>query len=111
MGLDDAWGGGTRIGDRLLAFERRAGEGVLMNQTFVIIFSDGLDAGDTARVREAMREIARRSAAVVWLNPHLRSPGFAPTASGMAAALPFITALDDARTPQAFAALARHVGG
>ena len=41
-----------------------------------------------------MHEIQRRCAGVVWLNPHARAHGFAPSAAGMRSALPFIDVLD-----------------
>lgn len=103
----EAWGGGTRIGDNLLAFVREHGARLLSPQTVVMIFSDGLDAGNLDRLERAMRELRSRAAAIVWLNPHAGSPGFAPTARGMRAALPYLSALRPARDEADFAGLAR----
>jgi uncharacterized protein with von Willebrand factor type A (vWA) domain len=46
-----------------------------------------------------MRDLHRRSAGVVWLNPLLLTPGYEPTARGMKAARPYIStfaSVDDA---------------
>jgi uncharacterized protein with von Willebrand factor type A (vWA) domain len=90
--LGEAWGGGTRIGASLSEFVRTYGAR-LSDQTFVIVISDGLDVGDIALLRRAMHEIARRSAAIAWVNPHVGQPGYTPSARGMQAALPYVTTL------------------
>lgn len=92
--LGEAWGGGTRIGASLARFVRDHAPRVLDDQTLVIVASDGLDSGDGPQLERAMREIRRRCAGVVWLNPHARAHGFAPIASGMRVAAPFIDVLD-----------------
>ncbi len=97
--LGESWGGGTRIGASLSAFVRDHAPRVLDDQTLVIVASDGLDAGDGPILERAMREIRRRSAAVVWLNPHVASRGFAPIATGMRSAAPFIDVLSSVERP------------
>jgi uncharacterized protein len=104
--LGDAWGGGTRIGDNLLAFVREHGARLLGPETIVLIFSDGLDTGNLDGLARAMRELRARSAAILWLNPHAGNAGFAPSAGGMRTALPYLTALRAARDERDFAALA-----
>ena len=89
--LPNAWGGGTTIGACLREFLRRFGDRVLGRDTLVIIASDGLDVGDTDALRDAMRDIRRRSAGIVWLNPLLETAGYEPTARGMLVALPYVT--------------------
>ncbi|HEX8805691.1 MAG TPA: VWA domain-containing protein, partial [Candidatus Aquilonibacter sp.] len=69
-----AWGGGTRIGSSLRTFVRRFGAH-LDDRTIVIVASDGLDVGELGALEHAMREIAHRSAAVAWVNPHAAQPG------------------------------------
>jgi uncharacterized protein with von Willebrand factor type A (vWA) domain len=59
----------------------------------VLIFSDGLDRGDTATLAAAMRAIRSRARRVIWLNPLLGDPRYRPTARGMEAALPYIDRL------------------
>jgi uncharacterized protein with von Willebrand factor type A (vWA) domain len=105
--LGDAWGGGTRIGENLQAFVREYGPRLLSPETLVFVFSDGLDVGDLDRLDRALRELRRRSAGIVWLNPHAGSPNFAPSAGGMRVALPYLSALLPAREASDFAGLAR----
>ena len=107
--LGEAWGGGTRIGASLRDFVRSRGSRLLGDDTVVIVFSDGLDVGEAATLERAMREIDRRSAAVVWLNPHLAQPGYEPTASGMRVALPYVSLLATAEGPRAFDALTKPI--
>jgi uncharacterized protein len=90
--LGAAWGGGTRIGASLYAFVQKFASR-LDDQTFVIVASDGLDVGELFTLEHAMREIARRSAAVAWVNPHAATPGFTPAARGMQTVLPHISSL------------------
>jgi uncharacterized protein len=87
-----AWGGGTRIGSSLRTFIRKFGAR-LDDRTVVIVASDGLDVGELAVLERAMHEIARRSAAVAWVNPHAAQPGFTPSAHAMQAVLPHISSL------------------
>ncbi|HEY2473354.1 MAG TPA: VWA domain-containing protein [Candidatus Cybelea sp.] len=88
-GLGEAWGGGTRIGGSLAECVRRH-SGQLNDRAFFIVISDGLDVGEVAVLQRALRQIARRCAGVVWLNPHAGQPGYAPSAGGMRAALPYV---------------------
>jgi uncharacterized protein len=89
-GLGEAWGGGTRIGASLSEFLRTYAAR-LSDQTFVIVVSDGLDVGEIPALQRAMREIARRCAAIAWVNPDAARAGYTPAARGMAAALPYVT--------------------
>ena len=91
-GLGEAWGGGTRIGENLREFVNRFGA-TLSRETLVLVFSDGLDVGDTSLLERALREIRRRSAAVIWINPHKDDPSLEPSAAGMRAAMPSVTTL------------------
>ena len=104
-----AWGGGTAIGACLREFLRRFGNRLLGRDTMVVIASDGLDVGDVILLRDAMREIRRRSAAVVWLNPLLDTTGYEPTASGMTIARPYITTFASVCDASALARLARTI--
>jgi uncharacterized protein with von Willebrand factor type A (vWA) domain len=89
--LHRAWAGGTSIGACLRDFLRRFGERTVGRETVVMIVSDGLDVGEPDVLRDAMRELQRRAAGVVWLNPLLETEGYEPTAAGMRAARPHIT--------------------
>jgi uncharacterized protein len=90
--LGAAWGGGTRIGASLRTFVRRFGAR-LDDRTVVIVASDGLDVAELEPLEHAIREIARRSAAVAWVNPYAAQSGFAPAARGMQVVLPHISSL------------------
>ena len=89
--LHNAWAGGTAIGACLRDFLRRFGERMVARDTVVMIVSDGLDVGVPDVLRDVMRELHRRSAGIVWLNPLLETDGYEPTAAGMSAARPYIT--------------------
>ena len=56
----------------------------------VVILSDGWDRGDPAEMSEQMLRLSRVAHRVVWVNPLKASPGYAPLARGMAAALPYV---------------------
>lgn len=104
--LGEAWGGGTRIGASLSEFVRKHGAS-LTDQTFVIVVSDGLDVGAIPQLRRAMREIRRRCAAIAWVNPLAGRPGYAPSARGMLAALPYVTTLTSFERMDALTQLGR----
>lgn len=106
--LGEAWGGGTRIGASVAEFVREH-RSCLNDQTFVIIISDGLDVGEIPRLQRAMREIAGRCAAIAWVNPYANRPGYAPSARGMRAALPYVTTLTSLDGLSALTKLGRHV--
>ena len=55
-----------------------------------MILSDGWDRGDPAEMSEQMQRLRRVANRLVWVNPLKASPGYAPLARGMAAALPYV---------------------
>lgn len=81
--------GGTRIGEALEELQHKYG-GLLRRHTFVIIVSDGFNAGHPERLRSAMQMLFERVRHVVWLNPLLGDPGYKPISSGMSMAIPYI---------------------
>lgn len=105
--LAKAWGGGTKIGASLAEFLRRFGERQLTANTVVIVVSDGLDVGEPETLRSAVRAITRRSAALVWLNPLLETPGYEPTALGMSIARPFVSTFSAVNNLNDFVRLSR----
>ena len=107
--LGEAWGGGTRIGDNLLAFVQRYGARLLSRDTVVLVFSDGLDVGNLDRLDRAMRELRARSAAILWLHPHAGSPRFVPSAGGLRVAHRYLTGLHAGGKPEDFRRLAARV--
>jgi len=86
------WGGGTQIGASLATLRARWPHAV-DRQTATVVVSDGLDVGELDDLEGGMAWLARRSGAVVWLNPLAASPRYEPTCRGMAAALPYVDAL------------------
>jgi uncharacterized protein with von Willebrand factor type A (vWA) domain len=107
--LHHAWAGGTTIGACLRDFLQRFGERMVGRDTVVMIASDGLDVGAPDMLRDAMRELHRRSAGVVWLNPLLETDGYEPTASGMRAARPYVTTFTSVNDTSGLARLSRTI--
>jgi uncharacterized protein len=100
-----SWGGGTSIGACLRAFVREFGDRRLDRSTIVIIESDGLDLGAPDTLHAAMQELHRRAAAIVWLNPLIDTPGYAPTAQGMSVARPYVATFTSVADAAALARL------
>ena len=107
--LHHAWAGGTTIGACLRDFLQRFGERMVGRDTLIIIVSDGLDVGVPDVLRDAMRELHRRSAGVVWLNPLLETEGYEPTAAGMSAARPYLSTFASVADPVGLARVSRVV--
>ena len=84
------WSGGTRLGDGLRQFNDEWGQRGMARGAIVVILSDGWDRGEPAVMAEQMARLSRVAHKVVWVNPLKASPGYAPLAQGMAAALPFV---------------------
>jgi uncharacterized protein with von Willebrand factor type A (vWA) domain len=84
------WSGGTRLGEGLRAFNDTWGVRGMARGAVVVVFSDGWDRGDPAVLAEQMARLSRVAYKVVWVNPLKASPGYAPLAQGMAAALPYV---------------------
>jgi uncharacterized protein with von Willebrand factor type A (vWA) domain len=84
------WSGGTRLGEGLREFNDRWGVRGMARGAVVVVMSDGWDRGDPQVLGEQVRRLSRVAHRVVWVNPLKASPGFAPLARGMAAALPYV---------------------
>lgn len=84
------WSGGTRLGDCLRAFNDEWGVRGMARGAIVVVLSDGWDRGDPEVLAEQMGRLGRVAYHVVWVNPLKVTPGYAPLARGMAAALPFV---------------------
>jgi uncharacterized protein with von Willebrand factor type A (vWA) domain len=108
-GLRTAWGGGTSIGSSIGSLVQQSGRRLLGRETVVIIVSDGLDVGRPETLREAMRQVHRRSAGVFWLNPLAGTRGYQPTAWAMRAVRPFISTFACVTEPQELIRLSRVV--
>ena len=86
----DDWSGGTRLGASLRVFNDEWGVRGMARGAVVVILSDGWDRGDPDEMAEQMARLSRVAHRVVWVNPLKASPGYAPLAQGMAAALPYV---------------------
>jgi uncharacterized protein with von Willebrand factor type A (vWA) domain len=84
------WSGGTRLGDGLRQFNDEWGVRGLARGAIVVVLSDGWDRGDPAVLGEQMARLSRVAHRIIWVNPLKVTPGYAPLARGMAAALPYI---------------------
>jgi uncharacterized protein len=84
------WAGGTRLGEGLRAFNDEWGIRGMARGAIVVILSDGWDRGEPEALAEQMARLSRVAHKVVWVNPLKASPGYAPLAQGMAAALPHV---------------------
>jgi uncharacterized protein with von Willebrand factor type A (vWA) domain len=84
------WAGGTRIGEALRAFNDRWGRRGMARDAVVVVLSDGWERGDPALLGRELERLARLAYRVVWVNPRVAAPGFAPETAGMAAALPHV---------------------
>lgn len=101
------WSGGTRLGDGLRAFNDRYGVRGMARGAVVVILSDGWDRGDPADLGEEMARLARVAHRVIWVNPLKASPGYAPLARGMAAALPYVDNLVEGHSVASLERLSR----
>ncbi len=84
------WSGGTRLGESIGVFCDLWGVRGMARGAVVVILSDGWDRGEPVAMAESMARLSRVAHRVVWVNPLKATPGYAPLAQGMAAALPFV---------------------
>ena len=82
--------GGTRLGASLRTFNDRYGVSGAARGAIVVVLSDGWDRGDPSELAQEMARLGRVAHRVVWVNPLKATPGYAPLARGMAAALPYV---------------------
>lgn len=84
------WAGGTRLGEGLGRFNDEWGCRGMARGATVVILSDGWDRGEPNEMDIQMQRLSRVAHRVVWVNPLKASPGYAPLARAMAAALPYV---------------------
>ncbi len=84
------WGGGTRIGVALRAFNVGWARRVMGKSPVVLLISDGWDRGEPDLLRKEMARLQRSCYRLIWLNPLIGSPDYLPLTRGMRAALPFV---------------------
>jgi uncharacterized protein len=105
------WSGGTRLGECLRAFNDEWGVRGLARGAIVVILSDGWDRGDPAVLAEQMQRLQRITYDLIWVNPLKVSPGYAPLARGMAAALPYVDHFVEGHSLAAMEELANVISG
>lgn len=103
------YGGGTRLGDGVRAFNDEWGQRGMARGAIVVILSDGWDRGDPDVLAEQMIRLRRAAHKVIWVNPLKVTPGYAPLARGMAAALPHVDAFVEGHSIEAIEALSREI--
>jgi uncharacterized protein len=81
------WGGGTRIGESLAAYNRAFGKRGLTRGAVVVIASDGWERGDLSVLDTELDTISRQADTLMWVNPLKGHDGFEPLAGGMQIAL------------------------
>jgi hypothetical protein len=104
------WGGGTRIGESLRAFNVHWARRVMRHGPVAIIVSDGWDRGDPALLARELARLRRTCRRLVWLNPLLGSSTYEPLTRGMLAALPLVDDFLPAHNLASFEQLAEHLG-
>ena len=100
------WSGGTRLGECLMRFNDEWGVRGMGRGAIVVILSDGWDRGDPELLAEQMARLHRITHRIIWVNPLKVTPGYAPLARGMAAALPYVDAFVEGHSVEAMEHLA-----
>jgi uncharacterized protein len=103
------WAGGTRLGEGMRTFNDRWGVRGLARGAVVVVLSDGWDRGDPTLLGSELARLRRVAYRLVWVNPLKASPGFAPLAQGMAAALPHVDEFVEGHSVASLEALAELV--
>jgi uncharacterized protein with von Willebrand factor type A (vWA) domain len=103
------WSGGTRLGEGLRQFNDDWGVRGLARGGIVVVLSDGWDRGDPAVLGEQMARLSRVAHRIIWVNPLKVTPGYAPLARGMAAALPYVDAFVEGHSLAALHELAAEI--
>ncbi len=104
------WSGGTRLGEGLREFNDEWGVRGLARNSIVVVLSDGWDRGDPALLGAEMQRLHRVTHRLVWVNPLKVTPGYAPLARGMAAALPYVDHFVEGHSVAAMEELTRVIG-
>jgi uncharacterized protein with von Willebrand factor type A (vWA) domain len=103
------WGGGTRIGEAIRAFNVHWARRVVSRGAIVLLISDGWDRGDPAVLGREMARLQRSCRRLIWLNPLLGAPEYQPLTRGMQAALDYVDDFLPAHNLDSLEALAAHL--
>ena len=101
------WGGGTRIGPCLRAFNFVWSRRVLANRATVLLITDGLDRDDGDVLATEMARLKRSTRELIWLNPLLRYAEFEARPAGVRAMLPHVDRFLPAHNIDSLTALGR----
>ena len=101
------WSGGTRIGWALGEFMDLHGRRGMARGAVVLIVSDGWERDDPRLLSKQMAALRRHAYRIVWANPRVAAPDFAPLAGGMAAALPYVDAFVSGHSAEALTEVVR----
>ena len=88
--MADGFGGGSRIGPCLGRFADTYAKRFVDGRTVVLILSDGYDTAPSEEIAAALEKLTKRGCKIIWLNPLKGWADYAPIASGMAAAMPYL---------------------
>jgi uncharacterized protein len=105
------WSGGTRLGSGLAEFNETWGVRGTARGAVVVICSDGWDRGDPDVMAAQMARLSLVAHRVIWVNPLKASPGYAPLARGMAAALPYVDLFVEGHSVSSLEELAARIAG
>ena len=105
------WSGGTRLGECLRTFNDEWGTRGMARGAIVVVLSDGWDRGDPVLLAEQMQRLQRVVHSLIWVNPLKVTPGYAPLARGMAAALPYVDHFVEGHSLAAMEELAAVIAG
>lgn len=108
--ISTGFGGGTRMDESLMAFNRDYASKLLGSKSTVVIVSDGYDTGEPEELVKQLRRIKQRSRRLLWLNPLLGQASYTPSTRSMQAALPLLDAFLPAHNLESLAALEKHLG-
>jgi uncharacterized protein with von Willebrand factor type A (vWA) domain len=103
------WGGGTRIGEAVRAFNVHWARRVVSRGAIVLLISDGWDRGNPEILGREMARLQRSCRRLIWLNPLLGAPGYQPLTRGMQAALDHVDDFLPAHNIFSLEALAVHL--
>lgn len=103
--MADGFGGGSKIGPSLQRFADTYAKRFVDGSSVVLILSDGFDTEPPQHLAAALEKLRKRGCKIIWLNPLKGWKDYEPTASGMAAALPFLDLFKAANTLSDLAAL------
>ncbi len=104
------YGGGTRLGAGLRTFNDEWGQRGMSRGSIIVVMSDGWDRGEPEVLAEQMERMHRVAHRIIWVNPLKVTPGYAPLARGMAAALPHVDAFVEGHSIDALEHLATEIG-